>query len=211
MYISDFLNRFDNLSKTDNLNTIFDKAIAAIDERNSKDPNQEMANGTAMPKELLYAQRMTNCLLDFKPDASEALQIAARAQHICRWEIPRKDYPMNKAGYMNWRNDLKKMHANLAGEILESVGYDVEFINRVQFLISKKSFKKDNDSQALEDVVCLVFLQFYFEDFATKHDDDKLIDIVKKTWHKMSEAGHKKALELSYSDRSLHLIKQALV
>lgn len=192
------------------MGTKFDKAIAVIDDKNSQDLNQEMSNGNTFPKELLYAKRMTDCLLNFKPDASEALQIAARAQHICRWEIPRKAYPMNKVGYMNWRNDLKKMHAKLAGDILEEVGYDSEFINRVQFLISKKSFKKDADSQALEDVVCLVFLQYYFEDFANKHEDEKLIDIVKKTWNKMSEDAHKKALELSYSEHSLNLIKKAL-
>ncbi|MGJ5643373.1 DUF4202 domain-containing protein [Formosa sp. S-31] len=192
------------------MSTKFEQAIALIDEKNSKDQNQEIIDGVSYPKELVYSRRMTDCLLNFKSDASEALQIAARAQHICRWEIPRKDYPMDKPGYMSWRNELKKMHVGLAGDILKQVGYDEEFIARVQFLISKKSFKKDADSQTLEDVVCLVFLQYYFEDFASKHSDEKLIDIVKKTWNKMSETGHKKALELSYSDKSLNLIKQAL-
>ncbi|WP_066220977.1 DUF4202 domain-containing protein [Formosa haliotis] len=188
----------------------FEQAIALIDEKNAQDLNREIDNGKSVPKELLYSQRMTACLLDYMPTASEALQIAARAQHICRWEIPRNEYPMTKAGYMNWRNDLKKMHANLAGDILESVGYDSEFVERVQFLISKKSFKKDPDSQTLEDVVCLVFLQYYFEDFATKHDNEKLIDILQKTWNKMSDAAHKNALTIPFSEDTADLIKQAL-
>ncbi|MDW5287681.1 DUF4202 domain-containing protein [Formosa sp. PL04] len=188
----------------------FEQAIALIDEKNAQDLNREISNGESMPKELLYSQRMTDCLLNYMPTASEVLQIAARAQHICRWEIPRNEYPMTKAGYMNWRNDLKKMHGNLTGEILESVDYETDFVERVQFLMSKKSFKKDPDSQTLEDVVCLVFLQYYFEDFATKHDEEKLIDIVQKTWNKMSDAAHKKAMTLPFSEASFKLIQQAL-
>ncbi|CDF78358.1 conserved hypothetical protein (DUF4202), partial [Formosa agariphila KMM 3901] len=192
------------------VNTKFEQAIALIDEKNAQDLNREISNGESIPKELLYSQRMTECLLDYMPTASEALQIAARAQHICRWEIPRNDYPMTKAGYMNWRNDLKKLHGTIAGEILESVGYEADFVERVQFLMSKKSFKKDPDSQTLEDVVCLVFLQHYFEAFASKHDDEKLIDIVQKTWNKMSDAAHKKAMTLTYSEDSFKLIEKAL-
>ncbi|WP_299778568.1 DUF4202 domain-containing protein [uncultured Formosa sp.] len=192
------------------MSTKFEQAIALIDEKNAQDLNREIENGKSMPKELLYSQRMTDCLLNHMPTASEALQIAVRAQHICRWEIARKDYPMTKAGYMNWRNDLKKMHANLTAEILESVGYDTDFIDRVKFIISKKAFKKDPDSQTLEDVVCLVFLQYYFEDFRKKHEADKIIDIVQKTWNKMSDAAHEKAMTLPFSSESLSVIKQAL-
>ncbi|QDO93877.1 DUF4202 domain-containing protein [Formosa sediminum] len=192
------------------MSTKFEQAIALIDEKNAQDLNREIDNGKSVPKELLYSQRMTACLLDYMPTASEALQIAVRAQHICRWEIPRKAYPMTKAGYMNWRNDLKKMHASLTAEILESVGYDDDFIARVKFIISKKALKKDPDSQTLEDVVCLVFLQYYFEDFAKKHEIDRLIDIVQKTWRKMSDAGHKKAMTIPFSESILNLIKEAL-
>lgn len=188
----------------------FEEAIALIDEKNAQDLNREISNGESMPKELLYSQRMTNCLLNYMPTAFEALQIAVRAQHICRWEIPRNEYPMTKAGYMNWRNDLKKMHANLTAEILDSVGYDAAFIDRVKFIISKKALKKDPDSQTLEDVVCLVFLQYYFEDFMSKHNEEKLIDIVQKTWNKMSDAGHKKAMTLPFSEASFKIIQQAL-
>lgn len=188
----------------------FEKAIASIDQKNSEDIHTEHVQGKAYPKELLYSQRMTQKLLEFKPNASEELQIAARAQHICRWKIPREDYPMNRAGYLKWRETLKKMHANITSDILKEVGYDSNFIDRVKFLISKKLIKKDTESQTLEDVVCLVFLESYFEEFASKHNDTKVIDILRKTWHKMSESGHEAALRLNYSKKGLMLIKTAI-
>lgn len=188
----------------------FNEAIALIDEKNSQDPHQEVFLGTSHPKELLYSQRMTRQLLEFKPDASEELKIAARAQHICRWKTPREAYPMDRVGYLKWRNDLKLKHAELTGEILEKVGYEKDFIDRVSFLIQKKKIKKDEDSQTLEDVICLVFLQFYFEDFAAKHDDEKIVDIIRKTWAKMSPDGHQAALKLQLPPKTLSLVKQAL-
>ncbi|UZR99518.1 DUF4202 domain-containing protein [Chondrinema litorale] len=190
--------------------TNFEEALKLIDEKNATDPNTETADAKEYPKELLYSQRMSQKLLEFMPDASEELQIAARAQHICRWQIPRSDYPMDKVGYLKWREELKKMHAQITSEILESVGYDQEFIERVSFLIRKKMLKKDADTQALEDVICLVFLHFYFEEFAAKHNDEKVIDILQKTWRKMSDEGHQAALKLPLSESSLSLIKQAL-
>ena len=190
--------------------TKFEQALKLIDERNATDPNLETVDGKEYPKELLYSQRMSQKLLEFIPDASKELQIAARAQHICRWQIPRKDYPMDKVGYLKWREELKKMHAKITAEILETSGYDKEFIDRVAFLIRKKMLKKDADTQALEDVICLVFLQFYFEEFAAKHNDEKVIDILQKTWRKMSDEGHQAALKLPLSENSLSLIKQAL-
>src|SRR5690606_5940318 len=188
----------------------FVQAIHRIDLENSRDPNNEDFKGQSYPKELLYAQRMTEKLLEFDPVAPKKLQIAARAQHICRWEIPRDSYPMDKVGYLRWREELKKMHAEKASEILKDVGYDQDFINLVAFLIQKKLLKKDPGTQTLEDVVCLVFLQFYFEDFASKHEDEKIIDIVRKTWKKMSAKGHEAAFSLQLSDKSLSLIKIAI-
>ena len=188
----------------------FEKAIAIIDQKNSEDIHTENVQGKEYPKELLYSQRMTQKLLEFKPDASEELQIAARAQHICRWKIPREDYPMDRAGYLKWRETLKKMHANITSDILREVGYDSNSIDRVTFLISKKLIKKDAESQTLEDVICLVFLESYFEEFAMKHNDKKIIDILRKTWNKMSDDGHKAALKLNYSEKSLSLIKAAI-
>ncbi len=190
--------------------TRFEAAIALIDEKNSEDINTYQVFGIDYPKELLYSQRMTRKLLQFEPNASKALQIAARAQHICRWKIARDEYPMDRTGYLKWRETLKKMHASLTAELLNQVGYDAEFIDRITALINKKRIKKNEESQTLEDTVCLVFLDYYFEEFAAKHDDEKVIDILKKTWAKMSENGHEAALKLNLSEKSLSLIKQAL-
>ena len=190
--------------------TRFEVAIALIDKKNSEDPNSYETNGLTFPKELVYAQRMSQKLLQFKPNASRALQIAARAQHICRWKIGRKEYPMDRIGYLKWRETLKKMHADITSDILQEVGYDDEFIKRVSLLINKKLIKKNEESQIIEDVICLVFLDYYFEEFAAKHTDEKIIDILQKTWKKMSEEGHAEALKLKFSDKSLSLVKQAL-
>ncbi len=188
----------------------FQKAIERIDSENANDETTEAHNGKSYPKELLYSQRMTAQLLTFHPEASEVLQIAARAQHINRWKIPRDRYPMDRIGYLKWREELKRMHADMTSEILKAIGYDTEFIDRVAFLIQKKKIKKDEESQILEDVICLVFLKYYFEAFSLKHNDEKLIGIIQKTWKKMSEKGREHALLLSYSDVNLALIKAAI-
>ncbi len=190
--------------------TRFETAIALIDKKNEEDPNTYQVAGFEYPKELLYSQRMTRKLLQFEPNAAKALQIAARAQHICRWEIARKEFPMDRVGYLKWRETLKKMHAKTTGEILQQVGFDDQFVDRVQKIILKKRIKKNEESQALEDVICLVFLDYYFDEFAAKHSDEKVIDILQKTWVKMSDKGHKAALELPFSEKGLALVKQAI-
>jgi hypothetical protein len=190
--------------------TRFETAIALIDKKNSEDINRYLVSGLEYPKELLYSQRMTRKLLQFEPNASKALQIAARAQHICRWKIARDAYPMDRVGYLKWRETLKKMHAEITAGILEQVGFDQQFIDRVSFLINKKLIKKNEESQILEDTICLVFLDYYFEEFAAKHEDEKVVDILRKTWVKMSEKGHEAALKLPFSEKSLSLVKQAI-
>ena len=188
----------------------FEKTIEVFDRINSEDPNQESFNGIMYPKELLYARRMTEQLSAFHPKASEALQLAARAQHIRRWAIPRNDYPMTRVGYKQWRTALLKYHAETVGEVMEENGYEADAVARVQALIQKKRLKKDKEVQVLEDVICLVFLQYYFDAFAVKHDDEKLIGILKKTWSKMSPEGHEAAMELSLSEPARELIGEAL-
>ena len=190
--------------------TQFERAIAAIDKKNSEDFHIDYFQGQEFPKELLYSHRMTKKLLAFNPNTSEELQIAARAQHICRWKISRNEYPNDKKGYLKWREALKIMHADIVSDILKDVSYDSEFINRVTFLIQKKQIKKDKEAQTMEDVVCLVFLEYYFEEFATKHDDKKLIGILRKTWLKMSVRGQEAAIKLDFSARSQSLISQAI-
>lgn len=190
--------------------TRFEKAIQLIDQINSEDPISEIWNGESFPKELLYSQRMTEKLEKFAPDASEHLKIAARAQHIGRWKIQRSEYPMDRPGYLTWREELKKMHAEMAGQLLLEAGYEEEFISKVKFLIRKKQLKSDIETQTLEDVVCLVFLENYLEDFVAKHENEKVKDILKKTWGKMSEKGHKAALQLDFSPECLRIIQEAL-
>ena len=185
-------------------------AFRLFDAANSNDPNTETFEGKAYPKEVLYAQRMTETLMQFAPEASEAMQLTARCQHICRWEIPRDSYEMNRSGYLRWRQDLKKFHAEKASDILEKVGYDKDVIAQVRFLLLKKQLKKSEATQTLEDVICLVFLRYYFETFAKKHDEAKVVDILQKTWRKMSEKGQKTALQLPLSTDSLALVSKAI-
>ena len=192
---------------------ITDKLLVAFqyfDEANKQDPNTEIFEGTTYPKEVLYGIRMTERLNEFNPNASEALRLTARCQHICRWEIPRESYEINREGYLRWRQDLKKFHANKAAAILEEIDYDQDTIDKVRFLLEKKQLKKNEETQTLEDVICLVFLEFYFEPFAHKHAEDKTIDILQKTWRKMSTKGQDAALKLPLSKYSIDLITKAL-
>ncbi len=163
-----------------------------------------------MPKELVYGQRLSARLAAFAPDAPETVKLAARAQHIRRWEVPRDSYPEGRAGYLKWRTDLYKRHGDIAGEIMGDVGYDAETIDRVQTLLRKRGLKTDPDVQLMEDVICLVFLEHYFHDFAPKHDEEKLIPIVQKTWKKMSDRAHEAALQLEYAPEDLAVIQKAL-
>lgn len=192
------------------MSVLFEKAIAAFDDYNRKDPNTETSGGKTLPKELLYAQRMSACLVQFMPDASEALRLAIRCQHIGRWEIPRETYPKDRVGYLQWRNKLKEHHAEIASTILSEIGYDEETIDRVKFIVQKKQLRHDDESQALEDVVCLVFLEYYFEEFARQHEEDKVISILQKTWNKMSEKAKEAALKLKLSEVAKQYISRAL-
>lgn len=190
----------------------FKAAVDAFDEANAADPNLVEAGGMKWPKELLYSRQMAEWMDRFAPDASEALRLAARCQHIRRWAIPRDNYPRDRVGYLKWRTELKNMHAAIAGEILESVGYDEETVARVQSLLKKERLKHDPEVQTLEDVVCLVFLENWFADFAKQHDPDKIVDIVAKTWKKMSPAGHQAALAMAHKlpGDALELVQRAL-
>jgi hypothetical protein len=175
----------------------YQAAIAAFDHANSQDPNIEIADGKEYPKELLYAQRMTEMQERFAPDASEAVKLACRAQHIQRWKSPRGDYPMDKKGYMLWRTNLYKFHAETASALMKQVGYDDEMIARVKSIVGKKELKTNPETQMMEDVVDLVFIEHYMVHFASQkpdYDEAKWIVIIKKTWDKMSPRAHEFAL-----------------
>lgn len=189
----------------------FRSAIERFDQANAQDPNQTIVQGRPFPKELLYSQRMTEWLNRLEPDASEPLKLAARCQHIRRWEIPRASFPMDRIGYLTWRKTLYQFHADTAATILREVGYDQATIARVQSLLKKEKLKADPEMQTLEDVICLVFLENYFSDFAREQDEQKMLGIIRRTWMKMSDRGHQAALSsIKFAEADLALIKKSL-
>jgi Domain of unknown function (DUF4202) len=188
----------------------FAAAIARFDQDNSADPNVERTGGISQPRELFFAQKLTDWILKLCPGASEELRLAARCQHLRRWEIPRSSYPMTRAGYLQWRTALKGFHAQKSGEILRQAGYPDDVILRVQNLNLKKNFPADPDSRVLEDALCLVFLQYQLADLAAKTADDKVINALRKSWAKMTPAAHAEALKLTYGEHEKALLDRAL-
>ena len=200
--VSDFKLRIYNAGVNDK----YTSAIRRFDEENGRDPNQEEGR----PRELLYAERLTGWVLRLRPDASEALRLAARCQHICRWQSPRESQPMTRAGYLKWRAELKKFHAAKSGAILHEVGYDDATIRRVQELNLKQNFPADAECRVLEDALCLVFLEFQFAALAAKSDDEKMINALRKSWLKMTDAARAEALKLIFDPRAKELVERAL-
>ena len=188
----------------------FEQALQRFDEENSKDPNIDTVEGKQWPRELLYAHRLYDWVLRLEPNASQPLLLAARSQHICRWTIPRTQYPMTKPGYLKWRNDLKRFHAEKAAAILREVGYPEQIVAAVQALNLKKDFPNDPESRTLEDALCLVFLQYQFVDLARKTADDAMINALRKSWNKMTPAAREHALQLPFSENESRLLKLAL-
>jgi len=188
----------------------FDQAISAFDSANAQDPNLEEVDGEKMPHEWIDAKRVATWVLKLDPNASEALRLASRCQHIKRWEIPRAEYPMNRAGYLKWRHDLKAFHAETAGRILRDAGYDEALIGTVQDLNLKKNLSQGKDVQVLEDALCLSFLEFEFGVFLKNVPEERMVGILRKTWGKMSDEGHAQALTLSFSGEAKRLITVAL-
>ena len=188
----------------------FDQAIKAFDTYHKKDPNVVWEDGESYPSELLYARRMTERLDQFAPDAEESVKLAARCQHIGRWEIPRENYSMDRKGYLQWRNDEKIHHALIAENILLEIGYGAEIIEKVKMLLLKKELRSNPATQLIEDVVCQVFVEHYLSDFVDKHDDDKVVDILAKTLRKMSDRGKEALKKLEVSDRIRSLLDQAV-
>jgi len=192
----------------------FGKALALIDTANNQDPNQVTANGREWPKELLYSNRMSDMLMRYAPDADDAMKLAIRAQHIERWKSPRNAYPMDRIGYLKWRKDLYKIQANTAAKLLAQAGYGDDEIKRVKNAVSKKNIKGSPDTQLLEDVTDLVFIEHYMLEFVGKHpeySEEKWIGIIQKTWHKMSERAHDFALsgKVELPESLVPLIKKA--
>jgi len=188
----------------------FFEALRHFDEENAQDPNLLVVEEVAYPQELLYAERLTDWVLRLDPKASESLLLAARSQHICRWTIPRATYELTRVGYLRWRAELKQYHADKSAEILRLVGYDEETVARVRDLNLKKQLGRDPDCQVLEDALCLVTLQYQLADLVAKTAPAKIIEILQKTWKKMSKAAHEHALALHFSEVEKQLIEKAL-
>ena len=189
--------------------TQLQQAFARFDAYNANDPNREISAEKTYPKEVLYAERMTKKLNDYAPDAPEYMQLAVRCQHIGRWEIARNDYPMDRAGYLVWRSQLKIHHTKVAEPILRDLGYDEETISKVKALLLKKQLGQNPDTQLIEDVICLVFVEFYLDDFIKKHSEEKMIDILKKTLKKISSRGIEEALKIEMTDDVRDLVLKA--
>ena len=188
----------------------FRESILRFDELNAADPNREMADGLPQPRELLHARRLSDWVMTLAPEASEPLRLASRCQHLCRWEIPRANYELTRAGYHQWRNELKRFHAGKSSEVLRAAGYPEEVVARVRDLNLKKNFPADAESRVLEDALCLVFLQFQFADLALKTDEAKVINALQKSWHKMTPQARDYALKLGYGARERELLQRAL-
>jgi hypothetical protein len=196
--------------------TIFNKAVALIDAANCEDPNKVTdENAKVWPKELIYSHRMSDMLQRFAPQADDICKLAIRAQHIQRWKSARTDYPMDRIGYLKWRTDLYKFHADTMGDLLAQAGYSAEDVERAKLMVGKKGIKSNPDTQLLEDVVDLVFIEHYMLEFAGKHpeySEEKWIEIVQKTWKKMSASGQQFALSgaIKLPEPLVPLIQKAL-
>ncbi len=175
--------------------------LARIDEANRKDPHTENAGGAEHAKELLYARRMSAWLQRLRPEASAALRIAARAQHLERWAIARDRFPAGRTGYLRWRTTLGAHHAERTAALMREAGFDGATIAAVAALLRKEGLARaapDSDVQALEDCACLVFLESYLAPFADQHPPAKVADILTKTWRKMSPAAQGAALGIEF-------------
>ncbi len=167
--------------------------------------------GGKRPKELVHAEMLTEWVRQLSPESGEPLLLAARAHHIRRWMMPRSSYPAGRSGYLRWRRDLHRFHADETGRILESVGYDAETITRVQQIVRKERLTLDPEVQALEDGLCLVFLQLQLDELTDRvGDNDKMLDVLRKSWRKMSPKGREFALALELSEEGQELVRQAL-
>lgn len=188
----------------------FQAAARRFDEENAQDPSRDSEGGRERPRELVYAHWLADWVLRLCPEASEALRLASRCQHLCRWMIPRSSFPMTRAGYLQWREALKRFHASRAGEILRQVGYPEDVVTRVQELNLKKNFPQDPESRVLEDALCLVFLEHQLGSLASKSSEEKMITVIQKTWKKMTARAQALAARLDYTPEERSLLARAL-
>ena len=188
----------------------FAEAIARMDAVNAEDPTLLETPDGRRPKELRHAELMTHWVQRLRPDADEALLLAARGHHIRRWSVPRASYPAGRSGYLRWRTYLHHVHADEVGRILTDVGYDPDTIARVRRIVRKDDLRTDADVQTLEDALCLVFLSEQLETYATRLPDEKMVEVLRKSWTKMSPQGREFALTLDLGPAGSDLVGRAL-
>jgi hypothetical protein len=188
----------------------FQRAIEEFDRMNAADPRSINVDGVDRPYELVQSQRLSAWVERLDPQASEALRLAARCQHLRRWEIPRSELPPGRAGYLQWRTRLARFHADESARMLRAAGYDEAVVDHVRRINLKQGLRSDPDVQTMEDALCLSFMEHELESFSEKHADDKIIEILRKTWKKMSARGHEAALALPLSPRLAKLVREAL-
>jgi len=186
------------------------RAFNAFDNYNQKDPHVFIWDDLSYPQEYFLALKLYEWVLKLDPNADEELLLASRSQHIGRWEIPRETYPDGREAYLKWRKDLALFHAEKASSIMKDIGYDDEQIARVRQILLKQKLKVDADVQTIENALCLVFLEFQYEDFHPKHSPEKVVNILRKSLLKMNSHGHQFALGLKYSEQGLAYINEAL-
>ena len=190
--------------------TRLDDAFAAIDAANADDPNTIDVRGAVRPKEQAHAEMAVEWIRRLVPSPSDALLLAARAHHVRRWDIPRSSEPDGRAGYLKWKRRLQQHHADVVAAILADVGYDSATIERVQSLVKKERLKSDPEVQALEDALCLVFVETQFTDLTAQLGEDHMVEVVAKTLRKMTSAGRSAALAMPLDDESLRIVTKAL-
>ena len=190
--------------------TRFHRLIQRLDELNSQDPHTLVLEGVAHPTELLYARQVTRWVERLDPNASEALRIAARGQHVCRWMIPRDRYAHNRQGYLQWRETLKAFHMQKVAELMREAAYTDTEIEHVQRLMSKRHLMADPEAQTLEDALCLAFLETQFSEFRHKTPDDKMREILRKTWQKMSARARAAAGNLALGEEERRFLEHTL-
>ena len=187
-----------------------DQAFKLFDDYNRNSPETVVSAGVPYPAEYFYALKLHDWVIKLEPNASETLLLASRCQHIGRWEIIRSSYPDGRTGYLKWRSDLSKFHADTASVLLRSIGYDETIIEKVRDIVLKRRLMTEPDVQTMENALCLVFLEFQFDELLSKLAEDKMISILQKTWGKMSDPGKEMALKLTYSASAAALLKKAL-
>ena len=176
----------------------FQRALSLFDDYNRLDPNQVEWKGERQPQEWLHARFLDEWVARLAPDAGVPLRLAARCQHVGRWEIPRNTYPAGRSGYLQWRNALKQHHADIAGRLITDAGHDREMVDAVLRIVQKQGIKSDPEVQCMENALCLVFLEHQYDDFCRRYPD-KVVSVLRRTWNKMDDAGRAAAQGLALS------------